>query len=86
MNVIKDLWHGNICGEDDCCRELSPDHTDYEAYEQLKASLTTEKQKRLLEEYVDAIHQSSADWQEKAFAYGFRLGHNLAAEIRSPEN
>ena len=81
MNVIKDLWYGNICGVDDCCRHMGPDHTDFEAYEQLKKVLKTEEQQHLLDAYVDAIHNAAVDWQENAFAYGFRLGHALALEI-----
>ena len=83
MSVIKDLWYGNICGVDDCCRYIAPDHTDFEAYEQLKKALKTEEQQQLLDAYVDAIHDAAMDWQEKAFTYGFRLGHDLALEIEA---
>ena len=82
MSVIKDLWEGNICAMQDCCRDTTFDHTDFEIYEQLKQILTTDEQRRLLESYVDTIHEVAEDWQQQAFEYGFRLGHSLALETK----
>ena len=85
MSIIQDLWYGGICGADDCgCNNPARD-TDFPAYKQLQQILTTDEQRRLLDAYVDAIHFAAMDWEEKAFAYGFRLGHDLALEIKSPE-
>ena len=81
MDVIKNLWYGNICGVDDCNRDTPPEHTDYETYVNLRNALTTQEQQDLLDAYVDAIHQSALDWQEQAFRYGIRLGFHFAAEI-----
>ena len=82
MSIIKDLWDGNICAMQDCGRDATFDHADFEAYEQLKQILTTEEQRRLLEVYVETIHEVADAWQQQAFEYGFRLGHALALEVK----
>ena len=82
MNVIKQLWHGNICGIDDCSADKPPSSHETAARDiqaQLEKTLDDE-QKKMFSSYIDAIHNAALDWQENAFCYGFRLGHNLALE------
>ena len=81
MDVIKDLWYGNICGVEDCSHGASSDPGAFKEYDRIRQALTTQEQREFFDAYVDAIHNAALDWQEDAFRYGVRLGFDLANEI-----
>ena len=83
MDIIKELWYGNIAPFEQCTRgdkqlkELLK--LVARNKEELDASLT-EKQKEILEKFEENMNEMHGITERDAFSYGFRLGVQLMAE------
>ena len=83
MNVLEDLWYGNI----DPMEAVGCGGSYYKELmglmaknrEKIAATLTEEMQE-VLETYDDNIREMDSIAEKEAFIYGFRLGMQLAAE------
>ena len=83
MNVIKDLWHGNIVPEDDI-RNRSPEMKQLMEYmarhhKDLIDSMTDE-QKVILERFDDCWCEYASLAEEAVFEYAFKLGMRVTIE------
>ena len=83
MDIIKELWYGNVAPFEQCTRgdkrlkELLK--LVARNKEELDASLT-EKQKETLEKFEETMNELHGITERDAFSYGFRLGVQLMAE------
>ena len=84
MDIIKELWYGNVSPFEQCTRgdkqlkELLK--LVARNKEELDASLT-DKQKETLEKFEDCMNEMHSITERDAFSYGFRLGVQLMAEV-----
>ena len=87
MNIIKELFYGNISATDmrkskkykkACKKEL-------EVYHKLKATLNKE-QDNLLEELLEANSNSAEICEKNFFAYGFKVGLQIGIESNKLNN
>lgn len=83
MNVIKDLWHGNIVPEDDI-RNRSPEMKQLMEYmaqhhKDLIDSMTDE-QKVIFEKFDDCWCEYASLVEEAVFEYAFKLGMRVTIE------
>ena len=83
MDIINELWYGNISPFEQCTRG------DKRLKELLKLvarnreeldGTLTEKQKEILEKFEDCMNEMHSITERDAFSYGFRLGVQLMAE------
>ena len=83
MDIINELWYGNISPFEQCTRG------DKRLKELLKLvarnredldGTLTEKQKETLEKFEDCMNEMHSITERDAFSYGFRLGVQLMAE------
>ena len=83
MDIIKELWYGNVSPFEQCTRgdrrlkellSLMARNRD-----ELGETLT-EKQKETLEKFEDCINEMHSVAERDAFSYGFRLGVRLMSE------
>ena len=83
MDIINELWYGNISPFEQCTRG------DKHLKELLKLvarnreeldGTLTEKQKETLEKFEDCMNEMHSITERDAFSYGFRLGVQLMAE------
>ena len=83
MDIIKELWYGNIAPFEQCTRE------DKQLKELLKLvarnkdeldATLTDKQKEVLEKFEENMNEMHSITERDAFSYGFRLGVRLIAE------
>lgn len=86
--TILDLWYGNTDPQEhrdddprirDLLKIMGRNHS--ELYETLD-----EKQKEVLEKYVDATNELNCLSEKSIFVYAFRLGMRLAFEALSDKN
>ena len=83
MNVIKELWHGNIVPQDDSrnnSREMKQ-LMEYMArhHDDLLKSMTDE-QKEIFEKFDDCWSEYMSLAEAAIFEYAFKLGMNIAIE------
>ena len=83
MNVIKDLWHGNIVPEDDI-RNRSPEMKQLMEYmarhhKDLIESMTDE-QKVIFGRFDDCWCEYASLAEEAVFEYAFKLGMRVTVE------
>ena len=88
MNVIKELWHGNIVPQDDSrnnSREMKQ-LMEYMArhHDDLLKSMTDE-QKETFEKFDDCYSELTGINERDIFVYAFRLGMRIAIEVLSPD-
>ena len=86
MNIIKELWHGNIIPQDDS-RNNSPEMKQLMEYmarhhDELLKSMSDE-QKETFEKFHDCWNEYMSLAEAAIFEYAFRLGARLAMEIQS---
>ncbi len=87
MEILKELWFGNICPADDlrpfeaCYMPLM--HLCDKNQDRLQATLNDE-QKAILQRLVDAWTELQLESQSAAFSVGFRLGVQLMTAAVSP--
>ena len=83
MDIINELWYGNISPFEQCTRG------DKRLKELLKLvarnreeldGTLTDKQKEILEKFEDCMNEMHSITERDAFSYGFRLGVQLMAE------
>ena len=83
MDIIKELWCGNVSPFEQCTRgdkqlkellSLMAHNRD-----ELEETLT-EKQKETLEKFEENMNEMHGITERDAFSYGFRLGVQLMAE------
>ena len=83
MDMIKELWYGNISPFEQCTHEDK----------QMKALLSlvvknrdalaetlTDKQKEILEKFEENLNEMHGFSEQDAFSYGFKLGVRLTVE------
>ena len=83
MNIIKELWHGNIVPQDDA-RNNSPEMKQLMEYmarhhDDLQKSMTDE-QKEIFEKFDDCWSEYTSLAEEAIFCYAFKLGMRIATE------
>ncbi len=83
-SILKELWYGNICPNDDCSKatpeakklmKYIADHRD-----NLQATLTDE-QKDVLEKFDDCFAELTCINEREIFIYAFCLGARITMEI-----
>lgn len=83
MNILDELWYGNISPFEQCTRD------DKRLKELLKlvarnreelGETLTEKQKETLEKFEECMNEMHSMTERDAFSCGFRLGVQLMAE------
>ena len=84
MNVINELWHGNICPQTDS-RNNSPAMKELMEYmarhhDDLLKTLNDE-QKAIFEKFDDCWSEYSSYAEEAIFTYAFRLGMQIALDV-----
>ena len=85
MNVIKELWHGNIIPQEDS-RTNSKEMKELLGYmarhhEELEKTFTDE-QKEIFDKLHDCWNEYMSLAEAAIFEYGFKLGAGLMLEIR----
>ena len=84
MNIIKELWHGNIVPQDDSrtntkeMKELIGYMTRH--HDDLQKSMTYE-QKEMFEKFDDCWSEYMSLAEAAIFEYAFKLGARLTMEI-----
>ena len=87
MNIIEELFYGNISAADmrkskkykqACEKEL-------EVYHKLKETLS-EEQEKLLEELLNLNSDSAAICEKDFFTYGFKIGLHIGMESNKLNN
>ena len=89
MNVIKELWHGNICPQTDS-RNNSPEMKELMEYmarhhDDLLKTLNDE-QKAIFEKFDDCWSEYSSYAEEAIFTYAFKFGAQIMYEMLSSLN
>ena len=84
MNIIKELWHGNIAPQDDS-RNNSPEMKELMEYmarhhDDLLKTLNDE-QKAIFEKFDECWSEYSSYAEEAIFTYAFRLGMQIALDV-----
>ena len=84
MNVIKELWHGNIVPQDDS-RNNSPEMKQLMEYmvrhhDDLLKTLTDE-QKEIFEKFDNCWSEYTSLAEVSIFEYAFKLGARLSMEM-----
>ena len=84
MNVIKELWHGNIVPQEDS-RTNSKEMKELLGYmarhhEDLEKTFTDE-QKEIFEKFHDCWSEYMSFAEASIFEYAFKLGARLTMEI-----
>ena len=83
MNIIKELWHGNIVPQDDS-RNNSPEMKQLMEYmsrhhEDLEKTFN-EEQKEIFEKFHDCWNEYMSLAEAAIFEYAFKLGMRIAIE------
>jgi hypothetical protein len=89
MNVIKELWHGNIVPQDDA-RNNTKEMKDLMGYmsrhhDELIESMTDE-QKEIFAKFDDCWSEYMSLAEAAIFEYAFKLGMRIAIETLQSEN
>ena len=89
MNVIKELWHGNIVPQDDA-RNNTKEMKDIMGYmsrhhDELIESMTDE-QKEIFAKFDDCWSEYMSLTEAAIFEYAFKLGMRIAIETLQSEN
>ena len=85
MNVIKELWHGNIVPQDDS-RNNSPEMKELMEYmarhhDELLKTMTDE-QKKIFEKFDDCWSEYMSLAEAAIFEYAFKLGAQIILDIQ----
>ena len=89
MNIIRELWYGNVSPFEQCTRgdmqlkELLK--LVARTKEELDVSLT-EKQKETLEKFEENMNEMHGIAELDAFTYGFKLGIRIMVESLSQQD
>ena len=85
MNIINELWHGNIVPQEDS-RNNSPEMTELMEYmarhhDNLLKTMTDE-QKEIFEKFDDCWSEYMSLAEAAIFEYAFKLGARLMLEVQ----
>ena len=85
MNIIKELWHGNIAPQDDS-RNNSPEMKELMEYmarhhDELLKTMTDE-QKKIFEKFDDCWSEYMSLAEAAIFEYAFKLGAQIILDIQ----
>ena len=88
MNIINELWHGNIVPQEDS-RNNSPEMKELMEYmarhhDDLLKSMTDE-QKETFEKFHDCWSEYMSLAEAAIFEYAFKLGARLTSEVQKDE-
>ncbi len=88
MNIIKELWRGNVIPQDSDVFD-KPQLKELLGYmsrhrEALESTLTDE-QKEVFEKYMDNRNEYDYLAQAEVFEYGFRLGAKFVLDVLKEE-
>ena len=85
MNVIKELWHGNIVPQDDA-RNNSKEMKELMGYmtrhHDALLKTMTDEQKEIFEKFDDCWSEYASYAEEAIFTYAFKLGAQLMLETQ----
>ncbi len=84
MNLIKELWYGNIIPQEDGIfnKPQFKELLGYTARHRVELEETlTDKQKELLEKMMDNRNEYDSLAEARVFEYGFKLGTKLMLEM-----
>ena len=83
MDIINELWYGNVSPFEQCTRGDKRLKVLLKLVarnrEELDGTLT-DKQKETLEKFEDCMNEMHSITERDAFSYGFRLGVRLMSE------
>ena len=87
-SVLEELFYGNVCPNTDC-RSKDKETTQLMGYiadhhDALSRELT-DKQKEILEKFVDCYGELTDINEREIFVYAFQLGARIAIEVLSPD-
>ena len=83
MNVIKELWHGNIVPQEDSqtnTKEMKELISYIARHDEALEKLLTEEQKAIFEKYQDCWNEYVSLAEAAIFEYAFKLGMQIAIE------
>ena len=84
MNVINELWHGNIVPQEDSqtnTKEMKELISYIARHDEALEKLLTEEQKAIFEKYQDCWNEYVSLAEAAIFEYAFKLGARLAIEV-----
>ena len=83
MNVINELWHGNIVPQEDSqtnTKEMKELISYIARHDEALEKLLTEEQKAIFEKYQDCWNEYISLAEAAIFEYAFKLGMQIAIE------
>ena len=83
MNVINELWHGNIVPQEDSqtnTKEMKELISYIARHDEALEKLLTEEQKAIFEKYQDCWNEYVSLAEAAIFEYAFKLGMQIAIE------
>jgi len=84
QNILHELWYDNICPYADAVKETDEvkDMKEFAAkhYDMLHEGLT-DKQKEVLEKFVECDTELTSMREREIFRYAFRLGARITFEV-----
>ena len=83
MNVINELWHGNIVPQEDSqtnTKEMKELISYIARHDEALEKLLTEEQKAIFEKYQDCWNEYVSLADAAIFEYAFKLGMQIAIE------
>ena len=86
MNVIKELWHGNIIPQEDSrinSKEMKKLLGYMARHHEDQEKTFTEEQKEIFEKFHDCWSEYMSLAEASIFEYAFKLGINIAIESLS---
>ena len=85
MNVIKELWHGNIVPQEDSqtnTKEMKELISYIARHDEALEKLLTEEKKAIFEKYQDCWSEYMSLSEAAIFEYAFKLGARLTMEVQ----
>ena len=83
MNVINELWHGNIVPQEDSqtnTKEMKELISYIARHDEALEKLLTEEQKAIFEKYQDCWNEYVSLAEAAIFEYAFKLGMQISIE------
>ena len=83
MNVINELWHGNIVPQEDSqtnTKEMKKLISYIARHDEALEKLLTEEQKTIFEKYQDCWNEYVSLAEAAIFEYAFKLGMRISIE------
>ena len=84
MNVINELWHGNIVPQEDSrtnTKEMKELISYIARHDEALEKLLTEEQKAIFEKYQDCWNEYVSLAEASIFEYAFKLGMQISIEV-----